>query len=64
MCPSPNIVGDEIKKDKNSRACNTHAGVEGSILTGFWWRSLSEAEHLGDLGVDGPVLELILRTRW
>jgi hypothetical protein len=28
FCPSPNIAGDEIK-DKKSRACETHAGVEG-----------------------------------
>jgi len=66
LCPSPNIAGDEIKNGKNSRACDIHAEVEGrgGILTGFWWRSLNELEHLGDLGVVGPVLKLILRTRW
>jgi hypothetical protein len=66
LCPSPNIAGDEIKNDKNSRACDRHARLEGlgGILTGFWWKRLNELEHLGDLGVDGPVLEMILRTRW
>jgi hypothetical protein len=29
FCPSPNIAEDENKKDKNSMACDTHAGVEG-----------------------------------
>jgi hypothetical protein len=37
LCPSPNIAGDEIKNDKNSRACDRHAGLEGrgGFLKGF-----------------------------
>jgi len=26
------------------------------VYTGFWWGNLREADHLGDLGVDGRVI--------
>jgi len=39
-------------------------GWRGGDSYRVFWRSLNEIEHLGDLGVDGSVLVLILRTRW
>jgi hypothetical protein len=33
------------------------------VYTGFWWRDLSEGNHLGDPGVDGRImLKWIFKT--
>jgi len=55
-----------IKSRRTRRAGHvTHMrGWRGGDSYRVFWRSLNEIEHLGDLGVDGSVLVLILRTRW
>ena len=31
------------------------------MYTGFWWRDLSEGDHLEDLGVDGKIIKMDLK---
>jgi len=31
--------------------------VKGEVYAGFWWGNLRERDHLGDLGVDGRIIQ-------
>ena len=33
----------------------------GEACTGYWWRSLKETDHLGDLGLDGDNIKMDLQ---
>jgi hypothetical protein len=37
--------------------------VQKRVQTGFWWEKVKESDQLKDLGIDGRILERILK-RW
>jgi hypothetical protein len=47
------LFGDELKKNKMSRACSTHGK---KMLTGFWWGKMRERDHLEDIDGDGSII--------
>jgi len=57
---SPDIV--RVIRSRIMRWAVHVAGmVEGrEIYTGFWWGSLRERDHLGDQGVDGRIIIIII----
>jgi hypothetical protein len=36
----------------------------GEVLTGFWWRKLTETVHLEDLSVDGRIMSKCIFKKW
>jgi len=34
------------------------------VLTGFWWGSLREGDHLEDLGADGKIILKWIFKKW
>jgi hypothetical protein len=37
---------------------------EGEVCTGFWWGSLREGDHWGDLDVDGRIILRGIFRKW
>jgi len=36
----------------------------GETYTGFWWRNLSERDHLGDPGLNGRIILRWIFRKW
>jgi hypothetical protein len=34
------------------------------VHTGFWWRDLSDGDHLGDPGVNGRIISKWIFKKW
>jgi hypothetical protein len=50
-----------MKKDWDWR-CMGHVWVRREMCTEFWWGNLMQRDNLGDLGVDGNIIEWVRKV--
>ena len=59
----PNII--RLIKSRRMRGTGQVASMGGrTVHTGFWWRDLSEREHLQDPGLDGRIILKLILKKW